>query len=82
MAFRASETVNPGDPTLIELDASVATFSDGTTLEFPEGVTFSHEEVPNKMAQRISTDKVSFVLIAGASKRTVEAGIRRCVEGR
>lgn len=83
MAFKAFEGgKSSADPTLVELDGGVATLSDGTTLTFPPGVKFEHEEAPGKEAQRISTDKVTFVLIRGASKRTVEAAIRRCVEGR
>ncbi len=80
----------------MELDRDndrTAYFSDGTSVVFPEGTTFSNENMgPNKMAIRVQPKArkgadgkdfipPSFVLIQHASKPTVLAGLDRCIKG-
>lgn len=89
MSFH-SDVAAPGTPLLLELDDNgLATFDDGSTLQFPKGVTFTpeHNPIPTKFVllckvTRKDGDKDIDVdscrILRGATKSATEAAIRRC----
>lgn len=84
MAFKAGKPTNNADPILVELDKDgdrTAYFDDGSKVVFPEGTTFTHEEVPGKEAQRVRRGDASLVLIRGATKGAVMVAALQCLEG-
>ena len=55
MAFHKSKATN-ADPLLVDLDNGMATFSDGTKLNFPDGVKFTDRDL-----ESLRTDKTGKV---------------------
>lgn len=91
MAFNKGKPATVfADPILVEFEAGVFHFSDGTTAKLPDGIKYVEQdpEQPNMLGSGtksvvkiIVKEGLEFFLVQGGTKQAVLDGIRRCERG-
>lgn len=91
MALSSGKRHPSADPMMIDFDKGEFFFDDGTSIKLPANVKYVEQD-PDKVnmvqpgsekkpVKVIVNDKVSFIVIAGATKAVVLDGIKRCELG-